>query len=81
MGGKDHLRLLWRHAYTGTQGIIFVVDSCDRERIAVAAAELQNLVIDDQLAVRAAIRVVQPLLGRHAVFDVAARVSYTRSCA
>ena len=27
------IRPLWRHYYTGTQGVIFVVDSNDRDRI------------------------------------------------
>merc|ERR1712050_798636 len=33
VGGQDRIRKLWRHYYQGTQGIIFVVDSNDRERI------------------------------------------------
>ena len=30
VGGQDKIRPLWRHYYTGTQGLIFVVDSNDR---------------------------------------------------
>eukprot|EP01111_Echinosteliopsis_oligospora_P004541 TRINITY_DN1751_c0_g1_i2.p1 TRINITY_DN1751_c0_g1~~TRINITY_DN1751_c0_g1_i2.p1 ORF type:complete len:118 (-),score=10.95 TRINITY_DN1751_c0_g1_i2:413-766(-) len=30
VGGQDKIRLLWRHYYANAQGIIFVVDSCDR---------------------------------------------------
>merc|ERR1712241_275628 len=33
VGGQDKIRRLWRHYYQGTQGVIFVVDSNDRERI------------------------------------------------
>jgi small GTP-binding protein len=33
IGGQDKIRPLWRHYYQNTQGIIFVVDSNDRERI------------------------------------------------
>jgi ADP-ribosylation factor protein 6 len=33
VGGQDKIRPLWRHYYTGTQGLIFVVDSNDRDRI------------------------------------------------
>ena len=33
VGGQDKIRLLWRHYYTNTQGLIYVVDSNDRERI------------------------------------------------
>eukprot|EP00484_Ammonia_sp_Unknown_P025010 CAMPEP_0197042150 /NCGR_PEP_ID=MMETSP1384-20130603/18581_1 /TAXON_ID=29189 /ORGANISM="Ammonia sp." /LENGTH=195 /DNA_ID=CAMNT_0042473203 /DNA_START=90 /DNA_END=674 /DNA_ORIENTATION=- len=33
VGGQDKIRPLWRHYYKNTQGVIFVVDSNDRERI------------------------------------------------
>mgnify|MGYP000854673683 FL=1 len=33
----------WRHYYGGTQALIFVVDSSDRERIEIAKEELQRL--------------------------------------
>ena len=33
VGGQDKIRPLWRHYYQNTQGLIFVVDSNDRERI------------------------------------------------
>jgi small GTP-binding protein len=33
VGGQDKIRPLWRHYYQGVQGIIFVVDSADRDRI------------------------------------------------
>ena len=32
VGGQDNIRPLWRHYYVGTQGLIYVVDSNDRER-------------------------------------------------
>ena len=31
--GQEKIRPLWRHYYQNTQGIIFVVDSNDEERI------------------------------------------------
>ncbi|WP_411025175.1 ADP-ribosylation factor-like protein, partial [Salmonella sp. s54836] len=40
VGGQDKIRPLWRHYYTGTQGLIFVVDSADRERVDEARVEL-----------------------------------------
>ncbi len=49
VGGQERLRPLWRHYYTNCDAIIFVVDSADRERIKVAAAELHNALSDDQL--------------------------------
>merc|ERR1719390_328238 len=33
IGGQDKIRKLWRYYYQNTQGLIFVVDSNDRERI------------------------------------------------
>jgi ADP-ribosylation factor protein 1 len=49
VGGQHKIRPLWRHYYTNTEGIIFVVDSNDRERIDEAAEELQNLLREDEL--------------------------------
>merc|ERR1712224_260620 len=40
VGGQDKIRLLWRHYYTNTQGLIYVVDSNDRERIEENREEL-----------------------------------------
>ena len=45
VGGQDKIRPLWRHYFTNTQGLIFVVDSNDRERMSEAAAELNKMVI------------------------------------
>ena len=33
IGGQDRLRSLWKHYYNNTDGIIFVIDSNDRERL------------------------------------------------
>lgn len=44
VGGQDKIRPLWRHYFQNTQGLIFVVDSNDRERIGEAEKELQNMV-------------------------------------
>merc|ERR1719153_1425741 len=33
IGGEKSLRPFWRHFYTGTKAIIFVLDSTDRARI------------------------------------------------
>lgn len=46
VGGQDKIRPLWRHYLKHTQGLIFVVDSNDTERIAEAARELQNMAIE-----------------------------------
>jgi len=49
VGGQDKIRPLWRHYFTNTQGLIFVVDSNDRERIGEAAEELQKMLSEDEL--------------------------------
>ena len=56
VGGQDKIRPLWRHYYHNTQGVIFVVDSNDRDRIDdskdyeySAKEELQRLLAEDEL--------------------------------
>jgi Arf/Sar family protein len=43
---KERLRSLWRHYFSGTDALIFVVDSADRDRIGLAAAELRSIIQD-----------------------------------
>ncbi|XP_062861330.1 ADP-ribosylation factor 5-like [Trichomycterus rosablanca] len=49
VGGQDKIRPLWRHYFQNTQGLIFVVDSNDRERIAESADELSKMLQEDEL--------------------------------
>lgn len=49
VGGQTVIRPLWRHYYMNTEGLIFVVDSNDPERIKEAADELQRMLGEDQL--------------------------------
>jgi len=56
VGGQDKIRPLWRHYYQNTQGIIFVVDSNDRERMDdsqgsenSAKDELHRMLTEDEL--------------------------------
>ncbi|TPX30957.1 hypothetical protein SmJEL517_g05607 [Synchytrium microbalum] len=49
VGGQDKIRPLWRHYFTGTQGLIFVVDSNDRDRIEEARQELHRIVQDREM--------------------------------
>merc|ERR1711983_72889 len=49
VGGQDKIRPLWRHYFQNTQGLIFVVDSNDRERISEAKDELQRMLTEDEL--------------------------------
>jgi small GTP-binding protein len=44
VGGQDKIRPLWRHYFLNTQGLIFVVDSNDRERVQEAREELNKMV-------------------------------------
>jgi len=49
VGGQDKIRPLWRHYFQNTQGLIFVVDSNDRERVQEAADELNKMLNEDEL--------------------------------
>ena len=49
VGGQDKIRPLWRHYFQNTEGLIFVVDSNDRERIAEARDELNRMLAEDEL--------------------------------
>merc|ERR1719330_468324 len=49
VGGQSKIRPLWRHYYQGTQGLIFIVDSSDRDRIEDAHEELTSLVHADEM--------------------------------
>ena len=49
IGGQDKIRNLWRVYFPGSQGIIFVIDSSDKERLDQAKTELQRLLNEDQL--------------------------------
>ncbi|XP_022741441.1 ADP-ribosylation factor 1-like isoform X3 [Durio zibethinus] len=49
VGGQDKIRPLWRHYFQNTQGLIFVVDSNDRERTSEARDELHRMLSEDEL--------------------------------
>jgi ADP-ribosylation factor protein 1 len=49
VGGQDKIRPLWRHYYQNTQGLIFVVDSNDTQRIDNARDELHRMLNEDEL--------------------------------
>ncbi|TAQ86028.1 hypothetical protein B7494_g5646 [Chlorociboria aeruginascens] len=50
VGGQDKIRPLWRHYFSGTQGLIFVIDSNDRNRIEEAKSELHRIINDREMA-------------------------------
>ena len=41
VGGQEKLRPLWRHYFNNTDGLIYVVDSQDRDRVSKAAHEFK----------------------------------------
>jgi len=49
VGGQDKIRVLWKHYYQNTDGLIFVVDSNDRDRIEDSAEELKKMLAEDEL--------------------------------
>lgn len=49
VGGQDRIRPLWRHYFQNTQGIIFVVDSQDQERLQEARKELHKMLSEEEL--------------------------------
>ena len=50
IGGQEKIRKLWRHYYQNSQGVIFVVDSADKERIGEARKELADMLDNEELA-------------------------------
>ncbi|XP_076930294.1 ADP-ribosylation factor-like [Bidens hawaiensis] len=49
VGGQDKIRPLWRHYFQNTQGLIFVIDSNDQDRITEARDELHRILNEDAL--------------------------------
>ena len=49
VGGQDKLRPLWRHYFQNTNGVIFVVDSNDKDRVGQARDELAKMLSEDEL--------------------------------
>ena len=49
VGGQDRIRQLWKHYYANSDGIIFVIDANDNDRIKDAKAELFKMLDEDCL--------------------------------
>ncbi len=49
IGGQDKIRYLWKHYYQNTDGLIFVIDSNDRDRVDDSAEELKNILAEEDL--------------------------------
>ena len=50
IGGQDRIRPLWRFYFQNTQGLVFVVDASDRERVPEARDELARVLQESELA-------------------------------
>ena len=50
VGGQDKIRVLWKHYFSGSDGLIFVVDANDRTRFAEARNELNWIMESDEMA-------------------------------
>eukprot|EP00427_Karlodinium_veneficum_P017739 CAMPEP_0169140764 /NCGR_PEP_ID=MMETSP1015-20121227/43819_1 /TAXON_ID=342587 /ORGANISM="Karlodinium micrum, Strain CCMP2283" /LENGTH=179 /DNA_ID=CAMNT_0009206843 /DNA_START=18 /DNA_END=557 /DNA_ORIENTATION=+ len=49
VGGQSKIRQLWRHYYQHAQGLIFVIDANDPDRIDEARAELTGMLDEEEL--------------------------------
>jgi len=49
VGGRSNMRPLWRHYYQNTEGIVFVVDANDKDRIIDVKDELTRILAEDGL--------------------------------
>lgn len=49
-GGQERIRPLWRHYFTGTNALIYVVDSLDIDRLDELKKELMRVINDKELA-------------------------------
>jgi ADP-ribosylation factor-like protein 1 len=49
LGGQTSIRPYWRCYYPNTDAIIFVVDSCDSERLGIAKQELMAMLEEEEL--------------------------------
>ena len=49
VGGQDKIRILWKHYYQNTDGVIFVVDCNDEERFQKASEVLSLMLTSEEL--------------------------------
>ena len=49
VGGQDKIRVLWKHYYQNTDGIIYIVDSNDPERLEDSKEELKKMLAEEEL--------------------------------
>ncbi|KAJ2150096.1 Arf GTPase arl1, partial [Coemansia sp. RSA 637] len=49
LGGQTNIRPYWRCYYANTDAVIYVVDSCDRDRITTSRDELAAMLEEEEL--------------------------------
>ena len=49
VGGSDKMRVLWKHYFQNTDGLIYVVHSSDRDRMDESSEELKNILAEEEL--------------------------------
>lgn len=49
VGGQKQIRQLWKHYLPGTSGLLYIVDSADKNRMAVAQEELSWVLQEDSM--------------------------------
>lgn len=49
VGGQKSIRSFWRNYFDTTDGLVWVVDSTDRQRLSDCKRELSNLLIEERL--------------------------------
>lgn len=49
LGGQTNIRPYWRCYYANTHAIIYVIDSCDRDRLGLSKKELMSMLEEEEL--------------------------------
>lgn len=49
VGGQERIRALWRHYFSGTDALIYVIDSADTDRFEASRRELYKVISDKEL--------------------------------
>ncbi|XP_074604438.1 ADP ribosylation factor-like 1 [Brevipalpus obovatus] len=49
LGGQTSIRPYWRCYYSNTDAIIYVVDSCDKDRLGISKQELVSMLEEEEL--------------------------------
>jgi hypothetical protein len=77
LGGQTTIRPYWRCYYPNTDAIIFVVDSCDTDRLGIAKQELMAMLEEEELkdTILLVRSFILPMLSMNAAFYSRSTVS------